>query len=135
MTTYTILPGLSLCVFKLQKDICAKEIIDEIGKCITDSRWRSNYDVLLEMSLLDTMFHYEEFNPVRDFILSMPIFKNVKQAMVLSTTTIKVDSQKWAQEIKPHNMTYQTFSSLENALQWLGISVEDYQLHIFHSKL
>lgn len=81
------------------------------------------------------MFPYEEFESVRDFILSTPISKDAKRAMVISTPTVKKDSQKWAKEIKPYNMTYRIFNSLDYALRWLGISVDDYRLQIFQSKL
>ena len=135
MINHTILPGISLCVFTLQKDTSSKEVINEVKKCIGDSRWRPHYDILIDLRLLDAMFPYEEFESVRDFILSTPISKDAKRAMVISTPKAKSDSQKWAQEIKPHNLTYWTFSSLENALNWIGVSLEDYQVHVFHSKL
>ncbi len=135
MISHIILPGISLCVFTLQKGTCSEEIINEIKLCISDKKWRPHFDVLLDLRLLDTMLPREEYVSVRDFILSTPISKNTKHAMVVSKPIIKKESKVWVKAIKPYKMTYWIFSSLDNALRWLGVSKEHYCLHIFHSKL
>ena len=135
MISHTILPELSLCVFTGQGNISSEEVIEEFRSCIADQRWQSQYDYLYDIRQLDNGLPYEEFDIVRDFVLSTPMSKRAKHAIIVSNTVVRSSSVKWSREMEPYNMTYRTFRSLDTGLDWLDISREHYRLFLFRSNL